>query len=200
MHSPGTSSVISASHSTFDPMGALATQCERSPPFTVTDSRWNMKLGRFPKSRQYAYSRSAGAFTVMAVLASTMLLSWVLSCDPNAGVSLRLRLVAATMSSAVTPATDAAASAARARWLLDVSALPRSARSMASPATRAHSRAGGFVSREDAGTGDDLAGADRAHEGPRAARRLRADDPTHHIRRRELRGPQSDAEPPEAAT
>ena len=50
----GRSSVISASHSTVLPAGALATQCERCDPVVSTIPRWYMNRGRFSKSRQNA--------------------------------------------------------------------------------------------------------------------------------------------------
>src|ERR1051325_8671091 len=54
MSSFGFSSTISASHVTWRPAGAFATQCERRGPSLVPDSRCRMKRGRFSKSRQNA--------------------------------------------------------------------------------------------------------------------------------------------------
>ncbi len=54
IRSPGTSSVISASHSAVIPIGPCAFQCERFGAVERTSSRWAMKSGKLSKLRQCA--------------------------------------------------------------------------------------------------------------------------------------------------
>src|SRR5688572_26290028 len=64
--------VTSASHSTVWPSGAFATQCEVFSSVTVTDSRWRIKIGRFPKFRQNVYSSAADLLIVKAFVTWTL--------------------------------------------------------------------------------------------------------------------------------
>src|SRR4051794_19461428 len=60
----GMSLIISASHSTVAPRGAVATQRERRSSSTVTDCRCSIARGKLSSLRQNAYSSDGDRFTV----------------------------------------------------------------------------------------------------------------------------------------
>src|SRR4051794_20287663 len=59
--------MMMASHSTVFPAGDFATQCERSPEFSVTETRWLANRGRFSKRRQ-KWNNSPGVLLIVTAL------------------------------------------------------------------------------------------------------------------------------------